>query len=160
MLQSFLTPSGLTVALTIVVAILGLWGFKYFEPRKTPETPEQIESRRQAEKAWFREQWDLVILENTEKRELETRRACAVEFVKHEEYRRDMDCLKGSIETVQTKLTQHSSDIEHMKTDIKRTADASEDTNKLLRELGSVIASIDGSWKTWYKIHGPLNGGT
>lgn len=159
MLQSFLTPTGIGFILTIVVGLLGLWGFKYFEPRKPPETLEQAEAKRKAEEDWFRQQWNLAVLENTKNREDEIHKACAAEFVKHAEYRRDMECLKGSIETVQTKLTQHSSDIEHMKTDIKRTADASEDTNKLLRELGSVIASIDGSWKTWYKIHGPLNGG-
>lgn len=159
MLQSFLTPTGIGFILTIVVGLLGLWGFKYFEPRKPPETLEQAEAKRKAEEDWFLQQWNLAVLKNTKNREDEIHKACAAEFVKQVEYRRDMECLKGSIETVQTKLSQHSSDIEHMKADIKRTADASEDTNKLLRELGSVIASIDGSWKTWYKIHGPLNGG-
>ena len=160
MLQSFLTPSGLSVAMVIVVGILGLWGFKYFEPRKPPETLQEAEARRKADKEWFQEQWDLAILENTAKREAEIHRACVAEFVLREEYRRDADALQASMHIVQTQLVQHSADIAHMQADIKRTAEASEKTNQLLQDMGKVISSIDGSWREWKQQHGPLNGGT
>lgn len=160
MLQSFLTPSGLSVTVVIVAALLGLWGFKYFEPRKPPETLAEAEARRKADKEWFQEQWNIAILDNASKREAEIRKACVAEFVLREEYRRDADALQTSIRAVQTQLAQHSSDIAHMQADIKRTAEASERTNQLLQDLGKVISSIDGSWREWKQQHGPLNGGT
>jgi len=159
MLQSFLTPSGLSVLFAIVVAVLGLWGFKYFEPRKPPETPEQTEARRKADKEWFAEQWDQAILKNTTEREREIRKVCIAEFVLRDEYRRDSQALQVSMTELQGQLVRNTSEIEHMKADIRRTADASEQTNKILKELGTTIASIDGSWKEWKQAHGPLNGG-
>ena len=159
MLQSFLTPSGLSVAFVILTALLGLWGFKYFEPRKPPETPEQTEARRKADKDWFLEQWDQAILRSTTEREREIRKVCIAEFVLRDEYRRDSQALQASMTELQGQLARNTSEIEHMKADIKRTADASERTNEILVSLRASISSIDGAWQEWKKAHGPLNGG-
>lgn len=157
MLQSFLTPAGLGLTFTVVVALLGLWGFKYFEPRKTPE---QLEAQRKADKEWFAEQWNFSILENAKKREEEIRKACIAEFVLRDEYRKDTLRVEAMLAGTQEQLTRNTLEIEHMKNDIKRIADASERTNSILVDMGATINQINGSWKEWKQQHGPLNGGT
>ena len=159
MLQAFLTPAGLGLIFGAVVTLLGLWGFKYFEPRKPPETQEQQEAKRKADKEWFLEQWDQAILKNTTEREREIRKVCIAEFVLRDEYRRDSQALQASMTELQGQLARNTSEIEHMKADIKRTADASEKTNEILDGLRLSISSIDGAWRQWKEHHGPLNGG-
>lgn len=159
MLQSFLTPTGIGFILTIVVGLLGLWGFKYFEPRKPPETLEQAEAKRKAEEDWFLQQWNLAVLKNTKNREDEIRKACIAEFVLRDEYRRDSQRVETLLAGNQEQLTRNTLEIEHMKNDIKRIADASERTNSILVEMGTTINQINGSWMEWKRCHGPLNGG-
>lgn len=156
MLQSFMTPAGLGLSFTVILAILGLWGFKYFEPRKSPE---QLEAQRKADKEWFQEQWNLAVLENTKKREDEIRKSCIAEFVLRDEYRRDAMRVESLQAGIQDQLTRNTLEIEHMKNDIKRIADASERTNSILVEMGTTINQINGSWNEWKQLHGPLNGG-